>query len=291
MRTWLAILAVVAVVPGQAAPAPVQTPASATIVGDARISPDGGVVAFTRGRPGPGREPQGLYRVPFAGGDPRLLVAPEALLSHLRWSPDGTRIAFIARGTADRAPGRVQIVTAAGTKSQPVVDAGSDVTAVEWSLDGRRLICLLDGGPTGGRARLTIVDLVSGGGGRMEFPEVVRPEAQARIAPPIIGGTTLFVDRVGADQQSLTLRNGGDTWIELLTLTTGDRVAVMPPGIATILAPPSWSADGRRFVAVGENAEHRAEVFAGTVPAAQPNRPDWVGAAPPAVRRITFPVP
>ncbi len=50
----------------------------------------------------------------------------------------------------------------------------------------------------------------------------------------------------------------------------------------------SAARDATRFVAVGETHEHGPEVFIGSLPLPMPNRPDYVGAPPPAVWRLTF---
>jgi hypothetical protein len=49
---------------------------------------------------------------------------------------------------------------------------------------------------------------------------------------------------VGGGRVSLTFASNADSWIERLTIATGERIAIMPPSIATPTTSPSWSIDG-----------------------------------------------
>jgi hypothetical protein len=92
----------------------------------------------------------------------------------------------------------------------------------------------------------------------------------------------------GGGRLSLTFASNADSWIERLTVANGERITIMPPGIATLTTSPSWSIDGNRYVVVGRTPSHAGEVFAGTVPLPETGRPDAFGARPPPVRRLTF---
>ena len=82
-------------------------PSAPARVAEARISPDGQVIAFTRQADGEG----GLYRLSFAGtGELRLLAGR---VSAVRWSTDGAEVGCVFHATA-AAPGVVRILPAAG---------------------------------------------------------------------------------------------------------------------------------------------------------------------------------
>jgi len=259
---------------------PAQVPAAATaVVVEAQISPDGRTVAFIRAERSTPGEPRGLFLVSFAGGDAQSLVAPTEMLTHVRWSPDGRQIAFVSQPASGTGGIRILVVPPEAGTPRTVADVAAAVTALEWSFDSKRLAYL-----SGSAASPSIVDVIPAGPSRAGFPDLSPSRGQVSV----VGATTLFVGAVGRDQQSLTLSNGRETWIDLSTPASNTRITVMPIGTAKILAPPSWSADGKRFVAVGETQEHGAEVFAGALPLTVSDRPDWVGAPPPQVRRITF---
>lgn len=201
-------------------------------------------------------------------------------------SPDGRSVAFTrSRSSAGgEAPSLWQIPYAGGEPAQLV--AGRFAAQLRWSRDNRHIGFVISGEP--GR-----VLMVPAAGGTVVAATAadtfVPPSARnPGEAPPIVEAKVLYLDVVGAGQQSITLTNGRETWIDLLTPATGARVNVMPPGIATIVAAPSWSADGTRFVVVGQNSDHGPEVFAGALRPAPSGRPDVVGAPPPPIRRLTF---
>jgi dipeptidyl aminopeptidase/acylaminoacyl peptidase len=111
-----------------------------TIV-DVKISPDGNRVAYVVSRPSVERnahEPE-LFVVPAAGGTVTRLAAdiriftPTLPAPRLRWTPDGTRVSFLAL-----VEGRPQVFTtpASGGSSQPITTAPQGVFAYEWSPDG-----------------------------------------------------------------------------------------------------------------------------------------------------------
>jgi dipeptidyl aminopeptidase/acylaminoacyl peptidase len=111
-----------------------------TIV-DVKISPDGNRVAYVVSRPSVERnahEPE-LFVVPAAGGTATRLAAgiriftPTLPAPRLRWTPDGTRVSFLAL-----VEGRPQVHTtpASGGSSQPITTSPHGVFAYEWSPDG-----------------------------------------------------------------------------------------------------------------------------------------------------------
>src|SRR5215468_7719193 len=108
-------------------------------VSDAMLSPDGGSVVYLRSRwrpetakPGPAY--QNLWRVPFAGGEPQRLTTADSEDQRPRWSPDGSRIAFLSkRGGGDAPKAQLYVLPAAGGEAEAISSDKADVTAYEWA--------------------------------------------------------------------------------------------------------------------------------------------------------------
>jgi dipeptidyl aminopeptidase/acylaminoacyl peptidase len=117
-----------------------------TIV-DVKISPDASVVAFVVSTPSLEKDEHEavLYVVPAGGGVPARLAENARILNvplpapKLRWSPDGTTIAFLA--FSGERP-QVFAVAAAGGEARAVTKAPEGVSAFEWSPDGKSLAYL-----------------------------------------------------------------------------------------------------------------------------------------------------
>ncbi|HEX9754248.1 MAG TPA: protein kinase [Gemmatimonadales bacterium] len=115
------------------------------------ISPDGRFVAYAAGTSADMR----VYVRPVAGGRAIPLTGDTTeVQSNPRWSPDGTRVLFLARGGVFSAP-------ASGGPPRPEVPVGRGpaISAADWSPDGRSIayvvadsLFLQDQG--GGRRRL-----------------------------------------------------------------------------------------------------------------------------------------
>lgn len=267
---------------GSSATSRQSTTVSAVI--EARISPDGSGVAYVRERAG--SESHDLLRVAFAGGEPIPVAMADGRISQLRWSPDGERLAYISREVGDR-PARLRQVASQGGPPRTLSRPDRDVTAIEFSSDGRHL--RFSSGPAGS-SQQTIVEAIPNAGRAGAFPPTVDVSDRPAAAPPTgVPATVLFVTMVGQTRQAMVLAGNIGTWIDLVDLASGIRTTVMRPGVARIVAAPSWSADAGRFAVAAALPGEPAEVFAGSLPTAAADRPDWVGAGPPRVRQITFP--
>jgi dipeptidyl aminopeptidase/acylaminoacyl peptidase len=117
-----------------------------TIV-DVKISPDGRVAAFVLSTPSLEKDEHdaALFVVPSSGGTPVRLAASTRILNvplpapRLRWSPDGTAIAFL--GFSGERP-QVFSVAASGGDARTLTKAPEGVSAFEWSPDGKSVAYL-----------------------------------------------------------------------------------------------------------------------------------------------------
>ena len=119
---------------------------------DPQISPDGGTVVFVLEEPGPQpkgepwRGDQDLWRVPADGNaaPQRWISSPERDWSP-RWSPDGTRLAFLSqRKTIGSTEPRTQIylVNADGDQLHQLTQLSGNISQFRWSPDGRSVAFL-----------------------------------------------------------------------------------------------------------------------------------------------------
>lgn len=237
------------------------TPASMSVVAF-EWSPSGRRFAFVTG----GNTTPGLWVVNANGSGQRMLRSgPTATFA---WAPDDRAVARIA-GDASAMPLPVEIVAADGSAVARQI-AGDALPRVSWSRDGT---IVLIGRRSAVANRLLLA---------------TAPDFALREMPIPATSNLADVVALGNGRISLTFLSGQESLIEQLTIATGARVTVLPPGIAGIVTTPSWSLDGNRYVVVGRSASRVAEVFAGTIPLPESGRPDVVGARPPPVRQITF---
>ena len=223
-------------------------------------SPSGRRIAFVSS----GSTSPALWVIDTNGGGQRRLTTGDT--AAFAWAPDDNAIARVARDAA----GMLRVEVVAVDNSAPLrVISVAVLPRVSWSRDG---IALLGAGDTG-PSRVLIVQ---------------PPSFALREVPIVAPGRASDVGWVGGGRLSLTFASNADSWIERLTVASGERIAIVPPGIATLTTSPSWSIDGNRYVVVGRTQSHAGEVFAGTVPLPETGRPDAFGARPPPVRRLTF---
>ena len=123
----------------------------------ATFTPDGTSVDFVRQANG---APWEIWRVPFLGGTPRLLVANVA--SPISWAPDGKRSRFCALNSAPRCRRNCSWQTPMADRNGVLASQGASSPWISlvapwrpsippaWSPDGR-LIALAAAGPMGGQ--------------------------------------------------------------------------------------------------------------------------------------------
>jgi dipeptidyl aminopeptidase/acylaminoacyl peptidase len=107
---------------------------------DARVSPDGRVVAFVLTTLSEERDEylSQIWLVDTAGGEPRRFTAGPRRDTAPRWSPDGARLAFVSEREATK-KGQLYVMPVAGGEPTRLTDLRHGVSAPEWSPDGTRL--------------------------------------------------------------------------------------------------------------------------------------------------------
>lgn len=111
-------------------------------VSEPRLSPDSSRVVYVQRIPREPDEDQGsnysmLWVVPAQGGEAVAFTPREGLATRPRWSPDGSRIAFLdRRGDEDETKRQIYVIRVLGGEARQVSDADEDVAELEWSADG-----------------------------------------------------------------------------------------------------------------------------------------------------------
>lgn len=216
-------------------------------VREVAIAPDGGCVAWS--------SDSGIFVAETAaGGAPRWLASGESL----DWSPDGRRIAFLAR--PDKG-GQLQlyVVATAGGKPKKLTDLTGFLAAPRWSADGKTVALLFtenapraagplapatpETGVVGARIynqRIATVDLDTGSVRQVSPPDLYvheydwSPDGRmfAATAAPGPGDNTWYIAR-----------------LYTMDARTGKANAIVKPPLQ--IADPRWSPDGRSIAYVG----------------------------------------
>jgi len=108
-------------------------------VGDPQLSPDGKWLAYSVAVPdkAANRSRTQVYLLSVDGGAAKALTSGEASSSEPRWSPDGTRIAFVSGG-------QIWTMDATGGARQQVTSISTGADAPVWSHDGKYMLFVSD---------------------------------------------------------------------------------------------------------------------------------------------------
>ena len=106
-------------------------------VGSLQLSPDGSLLVYTRSEADweQNKTVTHLWRARADGSRAMQLTTGEDGESSPRWSPDGSRVAFIAKRAGDE-QAQVYLISNAGGEGQRLTEHATNVSSLSWSPDG-----------------------------------------------------------------------------------------------------------------------------------------------------------
>ena len=239
------------------------------IANDPRMAPDGTRVVCTLtivDEAAKGYQTH-LWIVPVGSGQPWQLTTARARETGPRWSPDGSRVAFVSdRGGAKQ----VHVIPAAGGEARPLTSGALSPSDLAWSPDGRwiafvgkpgpepaqqgsdvkvisRLYHKLDGeGFWDGRWKQIFVVSAEGGAPR-QLTEGEYDHLGPAWSPD--GASLAYTGNASPDAD---LVEAGDVWVVPADGTLPPRRLTQTLGPAH---SPAWSPDGTRIAYVGHDNE------------------------------------
>jgi dipeptidyl aminopeptidase/acylaminoacyl peptidase len=110
-----------------------------------RLAPDGKHVIYAQQRVEKKTEKKysNLWVASTSGGVPQQFTYGDQADSSPRWSPDGKLVAFLSnRGNREK-PAQIYLLPFEGGESRPLTEIEGEITLVNWSPDGRKLLCLV----------------------------------------------------------------------------------------------------------------------------------------------------
>ena len=108
-------------------------------VSDPQLSPDGELVVYLVSRIDldENESASRIHAVPFAGGEPRPLTRAGRPVSHPRFSPDGSRLAFLSAAEGEKT--QIWLLPLAGGEARVLSDLPGGVSSFSWAPDGAAL--------------------------------------------------------------------------------------------------------------------------------------------------------
>lgn len=239
-------------------------------INDVRISPDGAHVAYVVSQPSFEKDEHEavLYLVSASGGEPTRLTYGTRIFNRprpnprLRWSPDGSRISFVA--FANEQP-QVFALDVAGGDARALTASPQGVGDYEWSPDGKYLAYLAPDPPSAEEERKrkdkTFVIEVD----RQDRPARVWVQNVAGGAPRAVSGEAHFAANFDwapdgntiAYAASLTGGFSGQFHTRIYTVPARGGEPRLIVDRDSMNVSPRYSPDGRHvaFVSSGEKPE------------------------------------
>jgi Tol biopolymer transport system component len=209
-------------------------------IGGPAISPDGSLIAFDAGaKPGTPSNLFDAWVIPAPlGGIARKLVERGR---SLRWSPDGTRIAYVRAGAA--AGDSIYVANADGSDERQVLPTRGGMHAhwIQWSHDGSAIYFSYS--PSTANSEPTGIFSVPAAGG--EVAPIVRTARRAAFPVALLDGNGLiYAANAETSELGLWWRSLDGALTRPLTVGLGEY------------AEPSVSRDGDRLVAASVEWDH-----------------------------------
>ncbi len=124
-----------------------------TTLSDPQIAPDGKQIVVVMSTPvwKTDKRDTRLVLVNAATGQQRQLTRKRESVSSPRWSPDGTRLAFLAKDTENQKT-QVYILPMQGGEAHRITDAKQGVDTFSWSPDGKQIAYIAEDSPLNEKA-------------------------------------------------------------------------------------------------------------------------------------------
>ena len=112
---------------------------------DPQLSPDGSQIVYVRSDADwdENKTISHIWRVGAEGGDPIQLTSGEDGESSPRWSPDGSRVAFLAKRGEDEKT-QIYLLNSSGGEGRRLTEHPASVEEIEWSPDGQWIYFLAE---------------------------------------------------------------------------------------------------------------------------------------------------
>jgi dipeptidyl aminopeptidase/acylaminoacyl peptidase len=244
-------------------------------------SPDGSSIVFVTADE---KEQTQLALASGAGDGVRTLTHAHGPLDTPRFSPDGTRIAFLYSEGAPRTPGplnplardagvlsstvyeqRLAVIPAAGGEPRLLGPADLNIYEYDWSPDGRRFVVSAAHGSGDDNWWLAELDLCDAASGTVTT--LAKPTLQ--IASPRWSGDGKRIAWIGGIMSDETI-TGGDVFV---IPASGGEAADITPGLAASVHTITWNGSSTRLLATEFAAGE--EVLASIDVAAKSQRELW----------------